>query len=98
MYGVFDANIKDMGLDIHYQLVSDKMKKGCSYPKEYGTIFKLYDLYAQILSVKATLGEKLRNAYKAENYEELSLIREKILKPLKEKLIEARELIKKVLY
>lgn len=72
LLGLFDANISGLALDEHYREQAVRMRSAAERNTRFRDIFRYYQLAAEVLSKKATLGLELYDAYETSNMSTLS--------------------------
>ena len=71
LIGLYDENIRGLSLGEHYEkLVSELEKAKHNNPKWEG-LFDFYEQLARVLSVKAEIGIKLKDAYEKKDFEQM---------------------------
>lgn len=69
LIGLFDGQIKGMGLDLHYKNLGEKLKKAVEEAEDtvMKDVFSYYQTLADILAEKAGLGLEVKAAYDRED-------------------------------
>lgn len=87
LLGAFDKHIKNIDkIEKHYNKLGNKYLEIANRSEKYFNMFKMYSDLAKVLSIKADLGIKIRNAYKNNDLEMLKYICDNTLKDLKENI------------
>jgi hypothetical protein len=63
LLGLFDWNVKDLDLEMHYQDLAVRMNGAAERNVAFQRLFEYYSLAAQALATKALLGVRLYEAY-----------------------------------
>ena len=63
LLGLFDANIRGLALDEHYHEQAVRMHRAAERNQHFHGLFTYYQLAAEVLAKKATLGLELYDAY-----------------------------------
>ena len=76
MLGLFDYHVKASGTDIeaYYQEIYNCLSEDCTKSAKYGLVFSFYEKLAAVLSGKADLGVRIKDAYDREEKEILKEI------------------------
>jgi len=88
--GQFDKDIEEFDLDAHFAWLRGEMAQAKDRGGEFAFLFDFYEKTADVLSIKAGLGNKLLKAYKAGDRETLTTIQKELLPSLREKLDDLR--------
>lgn len=78
--GLFDGQIRELGLNLYYEGLAKKLKKvvdtahGAGEKSGFGEIFSYYYTLADFLTVKSMLGVRLREAYQSGDRRELTVL------------------------
>lgn len=87
LLGIFDQHIERLkGVDSFYKSVYEVIKNNIPSNPQWDFIFEVPMRLSDVLSIKATIGLKLRQAYEVDNQEELQSIIETLLPDLKVKI------------
>lgn len=89
MAGLFDRNIRGLGMSEHYAKWEKEMETYAGRNGELNFVFELYRRLCAVLSVKADMGNRIADAYKAGDKDLLSAIADKELPEL---VVKARAL------
>lgn len=79
MLGIFDYHLKDTDTEIYYKTLADKLEVLAASPGEYQEFFRFYYCLALVLSQKAGLGVRIKNAYAARDLSTLKEICGKVI-------------------
>ena len=63
LLGLYDANIRSLPLQEHYANLASRLAAAKERNKNWSQIFSFYKQLAEVLSVKAMLGTKIKDAY-----------------------------------
>ncbi|NCB93617.1 MAG: beta-N-acetylhexosaminidase [Clostridia bacterium] len=90
LLGMFDHHVKDIDTASYYSHLAEKLELCQKTSPAYKELFRFYQLLALVLSQKADLGIRIKNAYDAKDLSTLSLICEEVIPSITENLWEMK--------
>lgn len=74
LIGLYDENIKGLGLAEHYQQLATKLARAKVKNPSWLDLFEFYEQLARVLSVKAEIGLELKEVYDHKDFEQMKLL------------------------
>lgn len=96
LLGAFDPYFHSPDLVSHYDSCEKQLREISERAGEFSDLFDMYGKFAKVLSQKAPLGIRIRQAYQNQDGEELAKITRDILPGLKEAVLEFKQAYSKV--
>lgn len=90
LLGLFDKNIRGIGLSEHYKKLGKKMKSHALDNGEYGFIFTFLEKVCSVLEIKAEIGLRITEAYINKDTHTMGNIAEKELVELSQRVADLR--------
>ncbi|MEH7380549.1 beta-N-acetylhexosaminidase [Bacillus sp. JJ1533] len=79
LIGLYDANIHGLQMNEHYQKLESRLSEAKDRNLEWSELFEFYIKLANVLSIKAEFGIKLKQAYDSNNKEEMKSLQEQLI-------------------
>ncbi|MGL4737238.1 MAG: family 20 glycosylhydrolase, partial [Cellulosilyticaceae bacterium] len=98
LLGAFDNYVKDLDLYTHYAQLGEKYAELSTKSLYYTQMFEMYSKLAYMLSLKATFGAELRQAYHADDREMLQVYIDERIPTLRTEIKEFVTALRKVWY
>lgn len=94
--GLFDGQIKGLGLKNYYEKLAKKLIECKKKNKKYAVLFEYYEVLAKLLSKKCELGIELKDAYEAQNKWQLAKLADEVIPDCIEYVTQLKELREEV--
>lgn len=74
LIGLYDQNIQGLPMNDHYKKLADRLYRAKERNPRWNQLFDYYGQLAEVLSVKAEMGLKLKTAYDHQNHKQVKQI------------------------
>lgn len=78
LIGLYDENIRGLPLGDHYTKLTSNLEKAKQSNQSWSSLFDFYQQLADVLSIKAEYGVKLKQAYDAKNKEKVKVLQSQL--------------------